>query len=134
VTWGSDHSLISPSRDVLHLCTPNELITSNGASTTSDAGAPPTSNNPIVGVTTMLGDRVSARETITKGAADRARPTAAARWCKLASRVVIPPRSGLVFHLSGELSQEVGWQLFASVGLGNIVTELGRVVAIVDHG
>jgi hypothetical protein len=82
----------------------------------------------------VLWDRVSAREAITERAADRARSAAAARRGKLASRVVIPSRSGLVFHLGGKLSQDVGWQLFLSVRLGNIVTKLGWVVAIVDHG
>jgi hypothetical protein len=84
----------------------------------------------------VLGDGVSARDTATnptERAASGARSAAAARWGELTSRVVVPRRSGLVLHLSGELSQDVGWQLSVSVGLGNVVTKLGRVVTIVDH-
>lgn len=51
----------------------------------------------------------------------------------MAGRVVIPLWSGLLFHLS-KLSQDVGWQLSVNVGLGDIITKLGWVVAIVYHG
>lgn len=52
----------------------------------------------------------------------------------MASGVVIPSGSGLVIHLSDQLSQDVRWQLLVSVGLGNIVTKLGWIVAVVGHG
>ena len=135
-TWGSDHSLISPSRDVLHVHSADEFVTSSGASSTSNAGASFASNDTVFDITTVLGNGISARETATdstEGAANGARSTAAAWWGKLAGRIVIPSRSGLVLHLSGELGQDVGRQLPVSVGLGNIVTELGRVIAIVHH-
>jgi len=136
-TWRSDHPLISPPRNVLHVCAVDEFVTPNGASTTSNACAPLTSNDPILRITVVLGDGVSVRETAadsTEGTANRARPTTAARWGELTGRVVIPSRSGLVLHLSGELSQDVGWQLSVVVGLRNVVTKLGRVITIIDHG
>ena len=127
-TWGSDHSLISPPRNVLHVRAVDEFVTPNGASTTSDARAPLASNGPVLRVTVVLADWVSVRDTAidsTKGTANRAWSATAARWGELAGRVVIPSRSGLVLHLSGELSQDVGWQLSVVVGLGNVVTKLG---------
>jgi hypothetical protein len=135
--WGSDHSLISPSRNVLHLRAVHEFVTSHGASPTSNAGAHLAPDDSVFHVTAMLRDRVSTRETTTDstgGASNRARSAAAARWGKLACRVVVPSRSGFVFHLSGKLGQDVGWQLSVSVGLGDIVAKLGWVVVIVDHG
>lgn len=134
--WGSDHSLVSPSRDVLHVRAADEFVTSNGASPTSDAGTPLASNNGFFDITTVLRIGVS-RETATdstEGAANGARSTAAAWWGKLTSRIIIPSRSGLVLHLGGELSQDVRWQLSVSIGLGNVIAKLGWMVAIVDHG
>jgi len=107
--WGSDHSVTSPSRDALHVRAANEFIIADGASPTSNASAPLAPNDAFFYVAVVLGDRVSARETdFTEGAANRTRSTTAARWGKLAGRVVIPSRSGLVLHLSSELSQDVG--------------------------
>ena len=117
--------------------TANEFITSNGAPPTSNAGAPLASNHTVSHVATVLGNRVSTRETATHSterAANRARSAAAARWGELASRVIVPRWSGLVFHLRSKLGQDVGWQLSIRVGLRNIVTKLGLVVAVVDHG
>ena len=134
--WGSDHSLVSPSRDVLHVRAADEFVTSNGASPTSDAGTPLASNNGFFDITTVLRIGVS-RETATdstEGAANGARSTAAAWWGKLTSRIIIPSRSGLVLHLGGELSQDVRWQLSVSIGLGNVIAKLGWMIAIVDHG
>jgi len=85
---------------------------------------------------TVLGDWISTREATTdptEGGTNRARSAAAAWWGELAGRVVVPPRSSLLFHLSGEVSQDVRWQLSVGVGLGNIVTKLGWVVAIVHY-
>lgn len=114
-----------------------EFIISNGTPPTSNAGAPLASNYTTFRVMTVLGDRVSTRETITdptEGGTNRARSAAAARWGELAGRIVVPPRSDLLFHLSGQLSQDVRWQLSVGVGLGKIVTELRWMVAIIDHG
>jgi hypothetical protein len=85
----------------------------------------------------VLRDRVSTGETTTdptEGGTNGTRSAAAARWCELAGRVVVPPRSGLVFHLSSKLSQDVRWQLSVGVGLGDIVTKLGWMVVIIDDG
>jgi len=128
VAWRSDNSLISPPRNVLHVRTVDEFVTSNGASTTSNACTPLASNGPVLRVPVVLGNRVSVGETATdstKGTTNRARSATAARRGELAGRVVVPSRSGLVLHLSGELSQDVGWQLSVVVGLGNVVTKLG---------
>ena len=129
---GSDDTLISPSRDVLHVCAANELVTSNGALLTSNAGALLPSIDVVFHVTTVLGGGVSTNST--EGTANRARSAAAARWSKLTGRVVIPSGGGLVFHLSCEPSQDMGWQLSVTIGLRGVVIKLRRVVAIVDHG
>jgi hypothetical protein len=79
-TWGSCNSIISPSRDVLHVRATNELITSNGTPSTSNAGAPLTSNSTFAYIAS---GRVSTGETATdatEGAANRARSTTAAWW------------------------------------------------------
>jgi len=135
-TWCCDHSLISPPGGIFHLRTANEFVTSNGTSPTSNARAPLPPDHAAFRVMTVLGDWISTRETTTdptEGGTNRARSAAAARWGELAGGVVVPPRSGLLFHLSGEVSQDVRWQLSIGVGLGNIVTKLGWVVAIVHH-
>ena len=114
----------------------DKFVTSNGASPASNASASLASNDTAFDVTTVLGDGISTRKTVTdsaEGAANGARSTAAARWGELTSRV-IPPRSGLVLHLDSKLGQDVGRQLSISVGLGNVITELGLVIAIVDQG
>lgn len=135
-TWCRDHSLISPPRGIFHLRTINEFVTSNRTSPASNARAPLPSDHAAFRVMTMPGDWISTRETTTdptEGSSNRARSAAAARWGELAGRVVVPPRSGLLFHLSGEVSQDVRWQLSVGVGLGNIITKVGWVVAIIHH-
>lgn len=133
-TWDSGDSIISPPRDVLHVRASNELITSNGTPSTSNAGAPLASNDTL---SYVASGRVPTGETATdstEGAANRARSATAARWGELASRAVVPLRRGLVIYLSGELSQNMGGQLSTCVGLRKIIAKLGWMVVIVDQG
>lgn len=132
--WGTDHSIVSPSRDIIHARAAEEFVISNGTSPTSNAGTPLASNHTIFHITGLLGHGESTGESTIEGAANRAWSATAVRRCELASGIVVPPWSGLLIHLSGELCQDVGWQLSIVVGLGGVVTKLRWRVAIVYHG
>lgn len=115
----------------------DQLVIPNRTSSTSNAGAPFTSNDSIFHIMRLLGDGEPARESTANsavGTADRAWSATAVRRSELAGGTVVPRRCGLLVHLRGELRQDVGCQLSVCVGLGNIVTELGWGIAIIHHG
>jgi len=124
--WGTDQSIVSPSRDIVHARAAEEFVISNGTSPTSNAGTPLASYHTIFHITGLLGHGESTGESTIEGAAHRAWSATAVRRGELASGIAIPPRSCLLIHLSGELCQNVGWQLSVVVGLGDIdiVTKL----------
>lgn len=130
LSWGSNQSLVSPSRNVVHVRSPNKFIASNRTSPTSNTRAPLASDDSVFHVTRLLGDGVPTGES-TERTANRARPATAVRRGELAGGVTVPP--WLLVHLSVQLRQYMGWQLSVGVGLGHIITKLGRVVAIVYH-